>query len=107
MWEDVWQETGATGGSGLWASGGGPSLYFSQPAWQRGVSGIGAANGMLAVPDVAVSASAHDGYIIIENGGYYVISGTSAASPSVAGLMALVDPSQGGVGQGNAHPSPY
>ncbi len=105
--EEVWNESAAKGGSGLWASGGGASLYFSQPAWQRGISGIGAANGMRAVPDVAVSASAHDGYIIIENGGYYVISGTSAASPSLAGVMALVDQSKGRVGQGNANPSFY
>ena len=105
--EEVWNESAAKGGSGLWASGGGASLYFSQPAWQRGVSGIGAANGMRAVPDVAVSASAHDGYIIIENGSYYVISGTSAASPSFASVMALVDQSKGGLGQGNANPSLY
>ena len=62
---------------------------------------------MRAVPDVAMSASAHDGYIIIENGSYYVISGTSAASPSFAGVMALVDETKGGVGQGNANPSLY
>ncbi len=105
--EEVWNESATKGGSGLWASGGGASLYFSQPAWQRGVNGTGAANGMRAVPDVAMSASAHDGYIIIENGNYYVISGTSAASPSFAGVMALVDQSKGGLGQGNANPSLY
>jgi pseudomonalisin len=105
--EEVWNESAAKGGSGLWASGGGTSLYFSQPAWQRGVSGMGAANGMRAVPDVAVSASAHDGYIVIENGSYYVISGTSAASPSFAGVMARVVESKGGAGQGNANPSLY
>jgi subtilase family serine protease len=105
--EDVWNESGFKGGSGLWASGGGASLYFSQPTWQKGVSGVGAANGMRAVPDVAMSASAHDGYIIVENGSYYVISGTSAASPSFAGVMALVVESKGGLGQGNANPSLY
>jgi hypothetical protein len=62
---------------------------------------------MRAVPDVAVSAAAHDGYIIIENGGYYVISGTSAASPSFAGVVSLVNQSKGGLGQGNANPSLY
>jgi pseudomonalisin len=105
--EEVWNESAAKGGSGLWASGGGASLYFSQPAWQRGVSGVGAANGMRAVPDVAMSASAHDGYIIVENGSYYVISGTSAASPSFAGVMALAVETKGGLGQGNANPSLY
>jgi subtilase family serine protease len=105
--EEVWNESATKGGSGLWASGGGTSLYFGQPAWQRGVSGMAAANGMRAVPDVAASASAHDGYIIIENGGYYVISGTSAASPSFAGVMALAVQARGGVGQGNANPLLY
>ena len=105
--EEVWNESGANGGSGLWASGGGASLRYSQPAWQKGLAGIGAANGMRAVPDVAMSASAHDGYVIAENGSFYVISGTSAASPSFAGLMALVVQAKGGVGQGNANPSLY
>ena len=62
---------------------------------------------MRAVPDVAMSASAHDGYMIVENGSYYVISGTSAASPSFAGVMALVAETHGRVGQGNANPSLY
>jgi pseudomonalisin len=105
--EVVWNESGSKGGSGLWASGGGASLHYSQPAWQKGVSGVSAANGMRAVPDVATSASAHDGYIIVENGSYYVISGTSTSSPSFAGVMALVVETHGGLGQGNANPSLY
>jgi pseudomonalisin len=105
--EEVWNESGTKGGSGLWASGGGASLYFSQPAWQKGISGAGAANGMRAVPDVAMSAAAHDGYIIVENKNYYIISGTSAASPSFAGIMALVVQTRGGVGLGNANPPLY
>jgi hypothetical protein len=59
------------------------------------------------VPDVAVTAAAHDGYVIYENGSYYVVSGTSAASPSFAGLMALVVEKQGGTGLGNANPGLY
>jgi hypothetical protein len=105
--EEVWNESGTNGGSGLWASGGGASLHYSQPVWQKGLNGIGAADGMRAVPDVAMSASGHDGYIIVENGSYWEISGTSAASPSFAGLMALVVQARSGVGQGNANPSLY
>jgi pseudomonalisin len=105
--EEVWNESGTNGGSGLWASGGGASVRYSQPAWQKGLSGIGPANGMRAVPDVAMSASGHDGYIIAENGSFYVISGTSAASPSFAGVMALLVQTRSGLGQGNANPSLY
>jgi pseudomonalisin len=107
MPEEVWNESGSRGGSGLWSSGGGVSFYFTQPAWQKGVSGAGAANGMRAVPDVAMSASAHDGYIIVEDNNYYVIAGTSAASPSFAGVMALVVEAKGKIGQGNANPALY
>src|ERR1039458_131564 len=62
---------------------------------------------MRAVPDVAVTAAAHDGYVIYENGSYYVVSGTSAASPSFAGGMALVVERQGGTGVGSANPGLY
>jgi subtilase family serine protease len=105
--EEVWNESGSNGGSGLWASGGGASIYYQQPSWQKGVSGTAAANGMRAVPDVAMTASGHDGYIIYEDGGFWVIAGTSAASPTFAGVMALVVESQGGKGQGNANTTLY
>ena len=105
--EEVWNESGSNGGSGLWASGGGASLVYTQPVWQKGVSGTGAANGMRAVPDVAMSAAEHDGYIIYENGSFWIISGTSAASPSLAGMMALVVETKGGTGQGNANAGLY
>jgi subtilase family serine protease len=103
--EEVWNESGSNGGSGLWASGGGSSVVYPQPAWQKGVNGI--SGEMRAVPDVALTAAAHDGYVIAENGTYFVISGTSASSPSFAGLMALVVEAKGGVGQGNANAGLY
>jgi uncharacterized membrane protein len=62
---------------------------------------------MRAVPDVAMTAAGHDGYIIEENGSYWVIAGTSAASPTFTGVMALVVQAQGGKGQGNANPGLY
>jgi hypothetical protein len=105
--EEVWNESALNGGSGLWASGGGASVIYAQPPWQKAVNGTSAANGMRAVPDVAVTAAAHDGYVLYENGSYYVVSGTSAASPSFAGVMALVVERQGGTGVGSANPGLY
>jgi pseudomonalisin len=105
--EEVWNESAANGGAGLWASGGGASTVYAQPEWQAEVTGASAANGMRAVPDVALSASGHDGYLMVENGGDWIISGTSAAAPSFAGMMALVVETMGGAGQGNANPRLY
>ena len=103
--EEVWNESALNGGTGLWASGGGVSVVYAEPTWQKGVSGTG--EGMRMVPDVALSAADHDGYIICENGSYWVISGTSAASPSFAGVMALIVETEGGNGQGNANAGLY
>jgi parallel beta-helix repeat protein len=105
--ERVWNESGSTGGSGLWASGGGISTVYSQPAWQLGVTGTSAANDMRAVPDVSLTAARHDGYIVYENGAWWSIAGTSATSPSFAGMMALVNQATGGTSQGNANPLLY
>jgi len=105
--ETVWNESAADGGYGLWASGGGVSAVYAQPAWQQEVAGASAANHMRAVPDVAMTAAAHDGYVLYENGSYWIVSGTSAATPSLAGVMALAIESLGGAGQGNVNPALY
>ena len=105
--EEVWNESALNGGAGLWASGGGVSEVYAQPAWQTDVSGAGAANGMRAVPDVALSAADHDGYFVVENNSYWIVSGTSVAAPSFAGVMALVVDRQHGAAQGNANPRLY
>ncbi len=84
--EVVWNESGA--GSGLWASGGGMSALYAKPSWQNGTGVPG--DGKRDVPDVSLSAAGHDGYLIVQNGGLYVVGGTSAASPSFAGIMTLV-----------------
>src|SRR5580692_4200457 len=73
---------------GLWASGGGASIVYSKPSWQAG-TGV-PADGKRDVPDVALTSAGHDGYIIYQNGELYVVGGTSAASPSFAGVMALI-----------------
>jgi len=94
--EVVWNESGS---GGLWASGGGASIMYAKPSWQSG-TGV-PADGRRDVPDVALTAAGHDGYLIYQNGGLYVVGGTSAASPSFAGVMALVV-QHNGARQGNA-----
>ena len=107
--EDAWNESGtASGGSQLWSSGGGVSLFADLPSWQV-APGV-PTSGKRAVPDVALAASTANGYIIYTNGssglGYYVVGGTSAASPAFAGLMALIV-QRTGQRQGNANPTLY
>jgi pseudomonalisin len=103
--EKVWNESALDGGAGLWASSGGISKIYAQPNWQAQVTS--ATRGMRAVPDVAMTAAAHDGYIINENGSFYAVGGTSAASPSFAAVMALAVQGNGGKGLGNANPTLY
>ena len=102
--EKVWNESSAEGGAGNWSSGGGVSTVYTKPSWQAG-TGV-PADGMRDCPDVALTAAAHDGYFTVIAGGDFVSSGTSAASPSFAGIMALVAQHNGGA-QGNANYSLY
>jgi pseudomonalisin len=99
--EAVWNESG---GSGLWSGGGGASTVYAKPAWQNGL-GV-PADGKRDVPDVALTAAMHDGYLVLMNGSTWVCGGTSAASPSFAGLMALLVENTG-ARQGNANTTFY
>ncbi len=99
--ENVWNESGSTG---LWSTGGGVSTVYSKPSWQ---SGLGVpADGKRDVPDVALTAAGHDSYLVGVWGALYGISGTSAASPSFAGIMALVE-QKAAARLGNANPELY
>lgn len=100
--EVVWNESGP--GDGLWASGGGASTVYAKPSWQAG-AGV-PADGRRDVPDVALTAAGHDGYLLYQDGGFYVVGGTSAASPSFAGVMALVVQHRA-ARQGNANTAFY
>jgi subtilase family serine protease len=102
--ETAWNESGSNGGSGLWATGGGASAYYAKPSWQAG-PGV-PADAKRDVPDVALAAAGHDGYFVNILGGYYVVSGTSAASPSFAGIVALVN-QKTGARQGNINATLY
>ena len=96
----------------LSAGGGGPSSLFSKPPWQ---TGPGVPNdGVRDVPDLALAASPqHYAYLIYNNGSLLPVGGTSAGSPSFAGVVALLNHylvSSGALAQpglGNINPMLY
>jgi subtilase family serine protease len=112
--EMVWNDTVTNGF--LAASGGGVSTLFTKPSWQTG-AGV-PADGQRDVPDLALSSSAdHDGYLICSQSscvtGYRksdqtltVIGGTSAATPTFAGIVALIA-QRTNDRQGNVNPYLY
>ncbi len=102
--EVVWNESATNGGTGLAAGGGGASLQYAKPAWQIG-NGV-PADAHRDVPDVAVTAASHDGYLIYYNGSLTAVGGTSAASPSFAALFALINQKYKNT-QGNPNPVLY
>jgi uncharacterized protein (TIGR03437 family) len=72
------------------AGGGGASTIFAQPAWQTGLGVPN--NGARNVPDISLAASAdHDGYRVYSGGQLSIIGGTSAGTPSFAGIAALLN----------------
>ena len=99
------------------SSGGGVSKLVATPSWQTG-TGVPSARAGRYTPDIAFSASGHDGYFgcfaagggscVTTNGEFYfsVFSGTSAAAPSMAGIAALLD-EYAGAAQGNLNPGIY
>jgi subtilase family serine protease len=109
--EKVWNESGTAGGSALWASGGGKSLNWLKPSWQ--VSPGVPADSFRDVPDVSLSASTHDGYLIYVNSLMYASGGTSASTPALAGIIALLEQYNGheqslsSSRQGNINPRLY
>jgi uncharacterized protein (TIGR03437 family) len=107
--ESAWNESAP--GFGLGASGGGVSLLVPKPAWQ---AGPGVPNdGARDVPDVAMAAAVHDAYFITYQGGLGSVGGTSASSPSLAGIFALLNQYQvkkgfqKASGLGNINPQLY
>ena len=87
--ETTWNESGT---ASLAAGGGGASIIYTKPSWQTG-PGV-PADGKRDVPDVSMTAALHDGYTVVQGGeiGYiFPVGGTSAATPSFAGLIALVN----------------
>jgi subtilase family serine protease len=79
-------------------SGSGASAVIGKPVWQTGV-GV-PSDGARDIPDVAFSAAGHDGYFAClasegsgfdcSKGGGVVYSGTSAAAPDMAAIVAML-----------------
>jgi subtilase family serine protease len=88
-----------TGETAWSSSGGGPSAYESIPTYQSVISGIvGSARG---TPDFSFDADPNSGVLVYDttpyNGstGWFIVGGTSVASPSLAGIINLAASSGG------------
>jgi Pro-kumamolisin, activation domain/Bacterial Ig-like domain (group 3) len=130
--EIAWNDTAANiaAGGGFGASGGGASLgaatgFFAKPTWQAG-TGV-PADGNRDVPDLSLDASAdHDGYLFCSEdagtntctvgfrdsagGNFAIVGGTSAAAPTFAGMLAIINQYLGNVppaGLGNINATLY
>ena len=89
MGEDVWSDNAYF----FWGTGGGPSYFESVPSWQNR-AGINAQTGGVgrATPDFAALADPLSGAWVYNTtfngtGTWYVIGGTSLATPMMAGLF--------------------
>ena len=80
--EVVWND-GSQGG----ATGGGLSMYFNLPSWQKTTL----QTSTRVVPDLAGNADADTGYKIITNGQMGIAGGTSAVAPLMAALTAQLN----------------
>ena len=96
--EAVWNEssytTAGAAANGLWAGSGGYSTVYATPAWQTGtgvptVDPVGTGHHRY-LPDVSLSGAGHDGYLVEIEGSLYLVGGTSAGAPSMAGIMAIL-----------------
>jgi autotransporter-associated beta strand protein len=71
-----------------WAGSGGQSQVEPEPSYQLAVQD----SGFRTTPDVSFDASGSSGVFICDNGSFdYDVGGTSLASPSWAGLIAIVN----------------
>ena len=88
--EAIWNESWLPA-----ASGGGPSVLYPRPAWQTAPNFSG--NHRL-VPDLSWNAAVNGGVLVYitafpnaQRAGWHVYGGTSAGSPQMAGVVALVN----------------
>ena len=99
VWNDTYSKTAnrlvdGTPGPNPLAGGGGKSVIFARPAYQDAVSGVTGAH--RGVPDISMSAACTGAVNAYQSfggqaPGWYVLCGTSEATPLFAGVVALAD----------------
>ncbi|HXU21261.1 MAG TPA: S53 family peptidase [Verrucomicrobiae bacterium] len=90
--EQVWNEPDFAPGS---TTGGAPSLLFGIPSYQ---DGLGLAS--RTTPDVSYNAAINGGVLVVNSAvlgepAFFIVGGTSAASPQWAAIVALANQSAG------------
>jgi subtilase family serine protease len=97
VWNETWYPA---------ATGGGPSAIYTRPSWQSGLASIIGGNAR-GLPDLAWNAAINGGVLVYitafpnyQRSGWHVYGGTSAASPQVAGVVALVNAARADAGKG-------
>ncbi len=102
----VWNDTALFGSPA--AGSGGNSVVFAKPHYQSGVSGRSR-----AVPDISMSAAVNGAALVYLDSGaaqgkaaFYLIGGTSEATPLFAGVVAVAD-QWAGHGLGLLNPALY
>ena len=81
------------------AGGGGISSVFLRPAFQSGIHAFSA--NRRGYPDVSLSAAVNGGVLVygsfrgLPGAGYFIVGGTSEASPEFAGIVAIADQAAG------------
>jgi subtilase family serine protease len=94
--DNVWNDTALLGSPA--AGGGGLSAVFSRPFYQDGVAST--VGGQRGTPDVSMSAAVDGGANVYWTfpglpPGWYIIGGTSEASPLFSGVVAIADQAAG------------
>lgn len=99
--EAVWNESWLPA-----ATGGGPSAIYPMPSWQQPVASRipGDHRGL---PDLSWNAAVNGGVLVwitafpnVQRAGWHVYGGTSASSPQVGGLVALLNEQREAAGKG-------
>jgi subtilase family serine protease len=101
--EALWNECFIFGG-GNCVTGGGTSSFFGAPSWQFGQVPVN--GGRRSIPDLSWNAAVNGGVLIYTTQypqalrqGWHIEGGTSAASPQMAGIIALANQARAAAGK--------